>query len=61
MFEEYNTLVSIEDLCQMLDIGKNSAYDLLKHKQLKSFRIGKKYKIPKQSVEEYVREKARLK
>jgi hypothetical protein len=26
MFEQYDDLVSVEDLCAMLAIGKNSAY-----------------------------------
>ena len=29
MFESYDDLVTIEDFCEMLGIGKNAAYELL--------------------------------
>ena len=50
MFENYSDLVSIEELCEMLFIGKNVAYELLRRKKIKAFRIGRLWKIPKRSV-----------
>ena len=38
MFEQYNDLVTTEELCEMLSIGKNTAYTLLSSGQLKAFR-----------------------
>lgn len=60
MFEEYEDLVGIEELCSMLSIGKTMAYELLRNKQIKAFRIGRSWKIPKKSVEEYILLKAKL-
>ena len=37
MFEQYNDLVSVEELCEMLSIGKNSAYKLLSSGEIKAF------------------------
>lgn len=37
MFENYSDLVSIEELCEMLFIGKNVAYELLRRKKIKAF------------------------
>ncbi|MDR1547508.1 MAG: helix-turn-helix domain-containing protein [Hungatella sp.] len=54
MFESYDDLVTIEDLCEMLGIGKNAAYELLHKKMIKSFHIGRSWKIPKKAVEEYI-------
>ena len=54
MFESYDDLVTIEDLCEMLGIGKNAAYELLQRKLIKSFHIGRSWKIPKKAVEEYI-------
>lgn len=55
MFQEtYNDMISIEDLCEMLTIGKNTAYHLLKTNQIKAFKIGRIWKIPRESVSEYV-------
>lgn len=40
----------------MLNIGRNTAYTLIKTKKLKAFKIGKSWKIPASSVEEYIRQ-----
>lgn len=55
MFQEtYSDMISIDDLCEMLTIGKNTAYHLLKTNQIKAFKIGRIWKIPRESVSEYV-------
>ena len=40
-------LVTVEELCAMLMIGKNLAYKLLSSGQIKCFRINRIWKIPK--------------
>lgn len=55
MFETYEDIVMVEDVCQMLNIGKNNAYRLLKEGKLHAFKIGRIWKISKSSVVEYVR------
>lgn len=55
MFQEnYNDMISLDDLCEMLSIGKNTAYRLLKTNQIKAFKIGRIWKIPRDSVSQYV-------
>ncbi len=55
--ENYNqTLITVKELCEFLMIGKNAADQLLKSGQIKSFRIGRIWKIPKVSIEKYIRE-----
>lgn len=49
-----NELISIDELCETLMIGKNLAYRLLTEKQIKAFKIGKKWKIPRSSVKSYI-------
>lgn len=61
MFESYDDIVTIDDLMEMLDIGKNYAYTILRSGELKSFKIGKVYKIPKICVQQYIQDKAELK
>lgn len=39
--ETYNELITIEELCEILVIGKNTAYRLLKAKEIPAFRIGR--------------------
>ena len=35
MFNDYNDLVTVEELCEMLSIGKNATYNLLASGELK--------------------------
>lgn len=48
-------LITIDELCESLMIGRNTAYQLLNTKQIPSFRIGRVWKIPRSSVNEYIR------
>lgn len=54
MFESYGEMVTINDICEILNICSNSAYQLLRTNQIKAFRIGRIWKIPRVSVEEFV-------
>lgn len=56
MPDKNSELISIDELCETLMIGKNLAYRLLTEKQLKAFKIGKKWKIPRSSVKNYIEE-----
>lgn len=47
MFEKYSDVVGVSELCEMLNIGKNTAYKLLSTGQIISLRIGKCIRIPK--------------
>ena len=58
--DESHDLISIDDLCEMLFIGKNAAYHLLNTGEIKAFRIGRSWKIPRLSVINYIRSKSNL-
>lgn len=47
-------LMTLEELQTILCIGKNTAYRLLLTKEIKAFKIGRLWKIPKSSVLEYI-------
>ena len=56
MFEnEEQSLMTLDELCDTLYISKNVAYSLLNSKKLKAFKIGRIWKIPRSSVNEYIR------
>ena len=57
MFIDYPDVLTIEDTLEILDIGRNTLYALLRTGDLKAFKLGVKWKIPKYAVEEYVRSK----
>jgi Helix-turn-helix domain len=54
-------VVPIEDLMEILDNGRNKAYELLKSRQIKSFKVGKAYRIPKVCIQDYVLAKVQMK
>lgn len=60
MFHDYDDIITVDTLMEMLDIGRNSAYHLLKTNQIKSVKIGRTYRIPKQSVQDYILSSIRL-
>ena len=47
-------IMEIDGLCEVLGIGKNSAYQLLNDGEIDAFKVGTVWKIPKKSVEEYI-------
>ena len=50
LFEEYPELVSVKGLMNMLGIGRVLAYKLISDKNVKAVKIGREYKIVKNSV-----------
>ena len=53
-FEDYPDVVSVEEIQQMLRIGKNAVYTLLKNGEIKSIKVGKRYIVPKKYVAEFL-------
>ncbi len=54
MDKEPTPILSLDELCEQLSIGKNAAYDLLRSGKIKAFRIKRIWKIPQTSVNEYI-------
>ena len=54
MFEQYPDIVSINHVMEMLNIGKTTAYSLLKANQIRHVKIGRKYIVPKKSIIDFV-------
>lgn len=54
-----NTLVEIDGLCEILGIGKNTAYELLNNNEIDAFKIGTVWKIPKKSIDEFIERKCK--
>ena len=61
MFEEYSDVLTVDEACEALRIGYNAIYDLLGSGKLKGYRNGRIWRIPKESVKQYILENARLK
>ena len=56
--EDLPLLLTIDDVCAVLRIGRNATYELLHSGQLKSVRIGKQYRIPRHVMIQFLAEVA---
>ena len=55
--KEYNmnqNLLTVEDVCRELGIGRSTAYKLLKKKKIKSGRIGSRIVVKREALEKYI-------
>ncbi len=53
-FKDYPDIVSFDQMREMLHIGRNKAYSLIKQKKIRSIRIGRRHKIPKINLIEFL-------
>ena len=60
MFLQYPDVVTIQQVMEMLNIGKNKAYELIQNGTIQTVRIGKKYIIPKVAVIQFLSNKIKL-
>lgn len=54
MLNEYGDFLTVPEICHILDVGKNTVYEMLKNKQIRNFRIGKRYKITRDAVVDFI-------
>ena len=53
-YDELPLTLRVEDLTSILDIGRNTAYELIRCGTIRSIRIGKQLRIPKQALIDYL-------
>ena len=58
-YDELPLTLRVEDLMPILDIGRNTAYELVRCKKIRSIRIGKQLRIPKDALVEYLSDENR--
>lgn len=54
MFTEYDDVVSVSDVAEMLHLSKVSVYGLLKSGRIFTLKVGRKYVIPKKSIIDFL-------
>lgn len=54
MLSEYKDVLLPEDLQKILHIGRNTVYKYLAEGKIRSIKIGKKYRIPKNYLLEFI-------
>ena len=60
MFTEYNDILSVGEICEILFVGRNRVYELLNEGLLNGFRVGRTCRIPKKSLEAYIVQRCRM-
>ena len=60
MFEQYDDILTIEEVAEILKIGMTQAYRIVRSGDLKGYKEGKNWKIPKQALKEYVISRSHL-
>ncbi|HIR30883.1 MAG TPA: helix-turn-helix domain-containing protein [Candidatus Faecousia faecavium] len=50
LFQNYPDVVSTMQLCEMLGVSERTVYRLLVSNQIKHFKVGRAYRIPKVNV-----------
>lgn len=58
MYTYDSDIISLEELCEGLMIGRTTASRLLNSRAIKAFKINRIWKIPRSSVIDYIKEKA---
>ena len=53
-FDELPLTLRVEDLMPILGIGRNTAYELVRSGRIRSIRIGRQLRIPKDALVEYL-------
>ena len=46
--------LTVDETAKVLRIGRNNAYNLVRSKKLRSIRIGRKIRIPREALQEYL-------
>ena len=54
MFNDYYDMVTMEEMCEMLRIGRSKAYELLRAGEVEGFKKGRVWMIPKQAIIDFV-------
>lgn len=49
-FDDLPLTLRVEELMPILGIGRNTAYELIRSGQIKSIRIGRQLRVPKDAV-----------
>lgn len=52
-FNDIPLLLSVDQLTEVLGIGRNTAYQLVRSEKIKSIRIGRIIRIPRENIKEF--------
>ena len=53
-FDDLPLTLRVEELMPILGIGRNTAYELIRSSQIRSIRIGRQLRVPKDAVLDFL-------
>lgn len=53
-YDELPLTLRVEDLMPILGIGRNTAYELVRSGQIRSIRIGRQLRVPKEALQTFL-------
>ena len=53
-FDDLPLTLRVEELMSILGIGRNTAYELIRSGQIKSIRVGRQFRVPKDAVLDFL-------
>jgi len=56
-YDELPLVLSVPQVAEILEIGRNTAYDLVRCGEIRSIRIGRQIKIPKDALIELLQKR----
>lgn len=60
MFEQYDDLLDVTEVCELLKMSRGSVYPLLISGKIPAFRNGRIWRIPKEGVIQFIRTSSKL-
>ena len=54
MTERLPLVLTVKEVAKLLGISRNSAYNLVRSKKLRSIRIGRQIRVPRSALEDYL-------
>lgn len=61
MYDDYNEILTVPELAELLKIGMNSAYDLINSGEIESFKVKNSHRIQRSAVTDYIIRKSKKK
>ena len=53
-FDDLSLTLQVEELMPILGIGRNTAYELIRSGQIRSIRVGRQLRVPKDAVLDFL-------
>ena len=60
MFQNYDDILTITDVSEILKVSNSQTYKLVRTGQLKAYKEGKDWRIPRIALENYIRSKLNI-